>query len=533
MPSRLFLSLSLDFLLAGLLAGQSPVLLKDINLFPKPNGPSTPKGRDHDYHRPWDNFRFARIGNFLFFSADDGKSGRELYKSLPSTNSALLVKDINPKGGSNPSKFIVMNNVLYFSAYDGKSGIEVWRSDGTQAGTYLLKDCNPGTASGDFYFPVVMGKKLFWTARGGTGYRLWCTDGTTAGTKVVVSGLDRFWYYPVPFGNKIFFRGGTQANGYEPWVTDGTKTGTKMLIDVQPGTGSGYVYYPVEMGGKVYWTSYNGSSYNIYVSDGTPTGTKVVYSGLRYSWYYPTPLGNKIIFRGNTSANGYEPWVTDGTAAGTAMVKDIYSGSASGYPYYMTAAGSRHVVFTANDGTHGTELWKSDGTAAGTMMTMDIRPGSSSSSPYYMVLSGGQILFRADDGVHGYEPWAYFPGGNAKGFGFGTSDLYPFSATDPALGASMKMTVSGMATGQGGLILLAGPTTTPTAFGQGWLYFNPLFIYMGLVVTPAGGGSTTLAVPNDPALVGAQIASQGLVYPTSTPPIGVDFTNAVLLTFGN
>ena len=34
------------------------------------------------------------------------------------------------------------------------------------------------------------------------------------------------------------------------------------------------------------------------------------------------------------------------------------------------------LFFTANDGTNGTELWKSDGTAAGTVLVKDINPGS-------------------------------------------------------------------------------------------------------------------------------------------------------------
>jgi ELWxxDGT repeat protein len=60
--------------------------------------------------------------------------------------------------------------------------------------------------------------------------------------------------------------------------------------------------------------------------------------------------------------NGYELWKSDGTAAGTVLVKDIYPGGDSSWPSSLTEAGG-HVFFTADDGVHGDELWTSwDGT---------------------------------------------------------------------------------------------------------------------------------------------------------------------------
>ena len=61
---------------------------------------------------------------------------------------------------------------------------------------------------------------------------------------------------------------------------------------------------------------------------------------------------------------------------GTIQVKDINTGASNSYPDNLTNVNGT-LFFQANDGSNGTELWKSDGTEAGTGMVRDIRsPGS-------------------------------------------------------------------------------------------------------------------------------------------------------------
>ena len=88
------------------------------------------------------------------------------------------------------------------------------------------------------------------------------------------------------------------------------------------------------------------------------------------------------------------------------MVKDIYSGSSSSSPMYLTAVGST-LYFRANDGTNGSELWKSDGTASGTVIVKDIYSGSTGSSPTYLTAVGSTLYFRAYDATNGVELWKY------------------------------------------------------------------------------------------------------------------------------
>jgi len=105
-------------------------------------------------------------------------------------------------------------------------------------------------------------------------------------------------------------------------------------------------------------------------------------------------IGENMFFTAKSSASGDELYISDGTTAGTKMVKDINAGSADASPRYLVALNGK-LYFQADDGSHGVELWESDGTEAGTKMVADVYSGAESSAPDMLTVLDGKILFRA------------------------------------------------------------------------------------------------------------------------------------------
>lgn len=115
-------------------------------------------------------------------------------------------------------------------------------------------------------------------------------------------------------------------------------------------------------------------------------------------------VGSINYFVVSTNAQGSELWKSNGTVAGTMLVKDILPGPSGANPHGLTNFNGT-LFFAADNGVDGVELWKSDGTETGTSMVKNIRSAGNSSYPHNFKAINGTLYFAADDGLSGVELW--------------------------------------------------------------------------------------------------------------------------------
>lgn len=369
------------------------------------------------------------LGDFVFFSAAAAGLHRELYVQ-DNTGSVFQVADINEQAskGSDPDNLTKFNNMLFFAATEqhpspGRtSGRELWRSDPVEGVTELVKDIQPGTGSSSPSNFRVAGNYLFFTAADPNGNEVWRTDGTDAGTIMLKNiaegpGAGSAPSNLVTLDKSVIFAASDGASkGRELWKSDGTTAGTVMVKDIRTGSAGSLptqaYLTPVEKLKLVFFVANDGKTgLELWKSNGTDAGTTLVkdinpiVNGSVNQPSTPTQLvavGDKLFFVATDGVNGRELWRTDGTAAGTFMVKNITANGDSDIREITDVNGL--ACFSFDNGVNGRELWVSDGTAAGTFLVpQDLTGDDSSSIPNELFAFKSGLLFAATTRADGTE----------------------------------------------------------------------------------------------------------------------------------
>ena len=341
------------------------VLLKDVN--PGPSGSA--------YGNPEKTVAVA--GGKLFFLTNGPQGGLWVSDGTPSGT----VPVTGPDGPYNLRELISWGREVAFFASRDRQVLELWRSDGTAAGTRAVKKISMNS-----YFLSFVAGRLFFSS----DCEIWASDGTARGTlslRSFGSGFSCTYNRPVPLtqgggGGKLLFTADDGVRGREVWQTDGTPAGTALVADLYPGPASSTVYGSGAFaGGRWYFRARSGEDvgFQLWTTTGTAANTRMLRINRQASGLHVDGRGGlvgprafldgdgKLLFQGGDGVTGAELAQSDGTAAGTFVIKDLKPGGDASLPGELLRIGAT-VFFRTDAGTGSEKLWRTDGTAAGTQM---------------------------------------------------------------------------------------------------------------------------------------------------------------------
>ena len=296
-------------------------------------------------------------------------------------NGQIMVKDINiSNANSKISQLVDANGILYFTADGVNHGIGLWKSDGSSAGTSLVKDMNSTNANDFPRLMCTMNRTVYFIFKN----ELWKSDGSETGTIMLKSfsniNFSNYNLNAIIIGETLYFSADDGIHGDELWKSNGTAEGTVLVKDIHrsilEGTSSLCGFF-TNISGTLYFSATDTTSgTELWKSDGTEAGTlmvKDICSGSNGSVLSRlTKVNDTLYFTADDGLHGYRIWKTNGTADGTIMLTDaVYNAD------HLTDV-SGALFFSLSEGqNHACELWKSDGTTNGTVMVKNINPGTS------------------------------------------------------------------------------------------------------------------------------------------------------------
>ncbi len=404
-------------------------------------------------------------GSNLYFSADDGQHGAELWRLTAGSTVPTLVRDINPGApSSSPSAFHRMTfrisgtviSRTYFAARTGEHGREPWRlTSGSSPTVALERDINPGSGSSDpSSFAVLNTLNLAVIAKPtGLGREVMTLDynSTTApasGTTVMTAfgtNSDRVAEGNlVALGPNVYvvIRSFSPSNA-ELWVTQGTAPSTIKLrtaSSIRSLTFNAALF-------RLFFLSGNSSTTVLSISDGSVAGT----SNLTSAGVEPfalSSLGNRLLFTGIAAGSGRELFSSDGTVAGTGLLKEVVSGSTGivENAFLQTTVNQTRALLAFDD-----KLWVSDGTTAGTtLISASSIQGGGTMTGLVPTLGSEAIIGYLADGQSAGEPF-YTAGTSVSTVALGNlqSDVGDSFSTPTAL-FNGRLIFSGFVPGQTG-----------------------------------------------------------------------------------
>jgi len=372
---------------------------------------------------------FWRFNGGLLFrhTAADGTSSLELFDGA-SVSTLLSIAPTSPPDRTLGTISVIGTHAV-FTVWRYQTGVtELWTTDGTGPGTHQIGgpagDLDPG-----FVFGIGGSRLIFNGKTAANGAELWATDGTDAGTVLLrdftPGPTDSHFVVNETNASHLSYLRVTTAAGSPIWVTDGTVGGTRPVSDLDTGMAANATNLRDGgfLGTDLYFWNTDAISlgqladYDLWRYD-TIAHTLTKRGTLRTTSLSPltTFADRALLFAAWTRDQGFEPWISDGTIAGTKALANLAPESTNGGsdPGPFLKFGDIALFGATIDGASG--LWRTDGTLGDTQRIGDAAPIGSvylPPGPRREIRLGDKLLYG---GQLAYDQWELFttdgtPGG--------------------------------------------------------------------------------------------------------------------------
>jgi ELWxxDGT repeat protein len=388
--------------MSAMLSAQAQLtLVQDIH----PTGSGDPSG-------------FQELNGKIYFNADDGVNGRELWSHDPGSNTTQMVFNIGPgsTGGlnanfdNNNGPACVLNGKLYFSANDGTNGLELWAYDGVTTPA-MVADINPGSVGSDLANLLVHNNKIYFGATNPTvGDELFVYDPATniaqSVTNIEAGPGSAFPGKITVFNNKLYFSAYTSTLGAELYMYDPTTNTTSLVADISTGPTNSTPDDLMVADNKLYFsamTATYGRELYSYSGTGLPVRLTDLNAGIGDGIYSISRelFNGKIYMAADNGTSGLELYAFDITNNTAQLVYEIEPGSGSSYADGFVNYANK-LYFAAGTSTTGSELWKYDGATPPTMV-QDLHPGTNGAQPVLMKVINDTLYLNAQNAPSNYE----------------------------------------------------------------------------------------------------------------------------------
>lgn len=349
------------------------------------------KGRGSSYP---ENFTWCKP--YMYFTGIDTLD-QHIFRSDGTYKGTIALTDKDGKHLKNVSAITKVVNKIYFTSGPNLGCKEIWTSNGEPG------DARPITSFCDSGFGVdpntmtCIDSLLLFSCRSSNDSRLYCLNHQTEALETVAASKQAMSMTAKHRINNGFIVEVTSNSSINQLAIANRSNRQISFVNLfSTSNNNNHINYH---GRYLFASSDSLTGTELGISDGTVAGTRMIKDfikgeqGLHPEWM--TLFKNRVFFVGRDSLFRAEVWSTDGSDTGTRLEFYISKFTARSNIWGMKNIGD-HLLMVAQDSSHGDELWVSDGSSNGTRLLKDLNPGTAGSQIRDLLYLDNRVYFLCD-----------------------------------------------------------------------------------------------------------------------------------------